>query len=86
VPTSTDLIILAREGVYLRDFKKNKNLLGAEFTCLRERDNTDLPGGTNLFWLPSPSRINLEEPISSGYPAHLGLTWRDQFLLITQPT
>jgi hypothetical protein len=32
-----------------------------------------LPGGTNFFWLPSPSRINLEEPISSGYPAHLGL-------------
>jgi hypothetical protein len=31
------------------------------------------PGGTNFFWLPSPPRINLEEPISSGYPAHLGL-------------
>jgi hypothetical protein len=29
--------------------------------------------------------MNLEEPISSGYPAHLGLTWRDQFLLVTQP-
>ncbi len=27
----------------------------------------------------------LEEPISSGYPAHLGLTWRNQFLLDTQP-
>ncbi len=25
----------------------------------------------------SPTRINLEEPISSGYPAHLGLTWRN---------
>jgi hypothetical protein len=21
-----------------------------------------VPGGTNFFWLPSPSRINLEEP------------------------
>jgi hypothetical protein len=28
----------------------------------------------------------LEEPISSGYPAHIGLTWRNQFLLVTQPT
>ncbi len=45
-----------------------------------------LPGGTNFFWLPSPSRIILEEPISSGYPAHLGLIWRNQFLLVTQPT
>ncbi len=33
----------------------------------------------------SPTRTNLEEPISSGYPAHLGLTWRNQFLLVTQP-
>ncbi len=44
-----------------------------------------LPGGTNFFWLPSPPRINLEEPISSDYLAHLGLTWRNQFLLVTQP-
>jgi hypothetical protein len=29
--------------------------------------------------------VNLEEPISSGYPAHLRLTWRNQFLLVTQP-
>ncbi len=34
----------------------------------------------------SPTRINLEEPISSDYLAHLGLTWRNQFLLVTQPT
>ncbi len=40
MPTPTDLIILAREGVYLRDFKKNKNSLGAEFSRLRERGNT----------------------------------------------
>ncbi len=33
----------------------------------------------------STTRINLEEPISSGYPAHIGLTWRNQFLLVTQP-
>jgi hypothetical protein len=33
----------------------------------------------------SPTRINLEEPISSGYPAQTGLTWRNQFLLVTQP-
>ncbi len=26
------------------------------------------------------------EAISSGYPAHIGLTWRNQFLLVTQPT
>ncbi len=44
-----------------------------------------LPGETNFFWLPSPSRINLEELISSGYPARLGLTWRNQSLLVTQP-
>ncbi len=25
----------------------------------------------------SPHRINLEEPISSGCPAHIGLTWRN---------
>ncbi len=31
-------------------------------------------------------QVYLEEPISSGYPAHLGLTWRNQFLLVTQPT
>ena len=30
----------------------------------------------------STTRINLEEPISSGYPAHLGLTWRNQSLLV----
>jgi hypothetical protein len=30
--------------------------------------------------------LNLEEPISSGYPAQPGLTWRNQFLLVTQPT
>jgi hypothetical protein len=35
----------------------------------------------------SPTRINLEqEPISSGYPAETGLTWRNPFLLVTQPT
>ena len=39
MPTSTDLIILAREGVYLRDLKKNKNSLGAEFTRLLETGN-----------------------------------------------
>ncbi len=33
-----------------------------------------------------PNCVNLEEPISSGYPAHLGLTWRNQFLLVTQAT
>ncbi len=38
-----------------------------------------------LLVIPSPNRINLEEPISSGYPAHIGLTWRNQFLLVTQP-
>ena len=27
--------------------------------------------------MASPHRINLEEPISSGYPAHIGLTWRN---------
>ncbi len=32
----------------------------------------------------SPTQINLEEP--SGYPAQPGLTWRNQFLLVTQPT
>jgi hypothetical protein len=36
-------------------------------------EDVNVPGGTNFFWLPSPSRINLEEPISSGYPAHIGL-------------
>ncbi len=35
--------------------------------------------------LPSPTRINLEEPISSGYPTPTGSTWRNQFLLVTQP-
>jgi hypothetical protein len=35
--------------------------------------NQDKPGGTNFFWLPSPNKINLEEPISSGYPAPTGL-------------
>ncbi len=38
--------------------------------------NRRLPSPTRLTWrnhrLPSPTRINLEEPISSGYPAHLG--------------
>ncbi len=29
--------------------------------------------------------VYLEEPISSGYPAPTGLTWRNQFLLVTQP-
>jgi hypothetical protein len=45
----------------------------------------------------SPTRINLEEPVRvasptrislekpSGYPAQPGLTWRNQFLLVTQP-
>ncbi len=42
MPTSTDLIILAREGVYLRDFKKNKNSLGPEFTRLLETGNSKL--------------------------------------------
>jgi hypothetical protein len=71
VPTSTDLIILAREGVYLRDFKKNKNLLGAEFTRLRERGNINWPGGHRLalFWgiLPSGMRESeFEERVPSG--------------------
>ncbi len=38
MPTSTE-IILAREGVYLRDFKKYENSLGAEFTRLLETGN-----------------------------------------------
>ncbi len=45
-----------------------------------------------LFYLASnanknkrPDNLNLEEPISSGYPAHQRLTWRNQFLLVTQP-
>ncbi len=60
--------------------------------CWRERYVfVFLPGGNNFFWLPSPSkinleepvrvasptRINLEEPISSGYPAQTGLTWKN---------
>jgi hypothetical protein len=32
-----------------------------------------------------PAHLDLEGPISSGYPAHIGLTWRNQFLLVTQP-
>ncbi len=30
-------------------------------------------------------QLYLEEPISSGYPAQTGLTWRNQFPLVTQP-
>ncbi len=39
-----------------------------------------------LTWRNQFLLVNLEEPISSGYPAHVGLTWRNQFLLVTQPT
>jgi hypothetical protein len=67
-------------------------LLTIDFDVIKARQNGQsavvgrvLPEGTNFFWLPSPPRINLEEPISSSYPACLGLTWRNQFLLVTQP-
>ncbi len=45
------------------------------------RINLEEPGR-----VASSTRINLDKSISSGYPAHLGLTWRNQFLLVTQPT
>ncbi len=32
---------------------------------------------TNLALVPDDKEINLEEPISSGYPAQPGLTWRN---------
>ncbi len=32
-----------------------------------------LPGGTNLFWLPSTTRINLEEPVRVASPTRIHL-------------
>jgi hypothetical protein len=49
------------------------------------KQKTYSESASNLVYLIS-DEFNLEEPISSGYPAHLGLTWRNQFLLVTQPT
>ncbi len=36
--------------------------------------------------LPSPTRINLVEPISSGYPAHIRLTWLEEPVRVASPT
>jgi hypothetical protein len=33
--------------------------------------NQDKPGGTNFFWLPSPHRINLEEPVRVASPTRI---------------
>ncbi len=56
-----------------------------------DNDESDLYKSIDLINLEepvrvaSPTRINLEEPISTGYSALLGLTWMNQFLLVTQP-
>ncbi len=47
--------------------------------CGRRRINLEEP-----VRVASTTRINLEETISSGYPAQTGLTYRNQFLLVTQ--
>ncbi len=45
---------------------------------LEEPISSGLPGGTNFFWLPSPNRINLEEPVRVASPTRIkSFTWRN---------
>ncbi len=44
---------------------------------------TRLPGGTNFFWLPSPNRINLEEPLRVASPTRINL---EEPIRVASPT